>query len=324
MLHHEARDIGIVAGQHELREHAAHCLHRTDQVFQHIGVVNADLEHHAAGHTLGGIPPRPEIDLADAIAADVRLCIDELSERARVDPFPDPSELALAATLIADREHDARLAADGGDRSSVGDGIGDRLVEKHVLAGTRRSTRCFEMHVVRRRVDDRLDRVVAQNRLVTRCRPATVLGGESLAFFVRARVAGSDPQLARTLDRIREHVRPPAHADARDRQRVSGRASLRTDGRDGFARDSFVELEIATADAYPADAFAVDEDGATALHSGPPIYTGGEREADCMHRIERLRLRALRRGRPLVGGGADSLCRGRVHGVKTPTVHALD
>ena len=112
----------------------------------------------------GRVAPRAEVDLAEPVAADVRLGVDELAEHAVVDLLADPAELALAPALVAEREHDAGLAARLGDRAAVGDGVGDRLVEEDVLAGRRRRARRLEMHVVRRGVDDRLDRLVGQDR----------------------------------------------------------------------------------------------------------------------------------------------------------------
>ena len=77
-----------------------------------------------------------------------------------VDLRADPAEMALAAALIAERQHHARLAAGVGQRARVGDGIGDRLVQEHVLAGACRGARRLEVGVVRRGVDHRLDAAV--------------------------------------------------------------------------------------------------------------------------------------------------------------------
>ena len=59
-----------------------------------------------------------------------------------------------------------------------------------------------------------------------------------------------------------------------------GSCSLCADRLNGCSGHAFVELEIAAADAYAADTFAIDEDGATALHGGPPVHTRGKREPD--------------------------------------------
>src|SRR5207248_6306107 len=115
-----------------------------------------------------------------------------------------------------------------GKRARIGDGIGDRLVEKDMLARLRRGDRGFAMHRIRRGVDDRLDAAVVQYFLErTRC-AAAVLGGEFLALFRGAAVAGGDAELPRALDRISEHVRPPAHADARHLHLIDSAASLAT------------------------------------------------------------------------------------------------
>ena len=126
---------GIVAGQHQLRELPAHRLDRPDQVLQHVGVVDADLQHDAARHAGGLVAPGGQIDLAEPVAADVGLGVDELAERAGVDLLLHPAEVALAPALVAERQHHAGLAADLGDGAAVGDGVGDRLVEEDVLAG---------------------------------------------------------------------------------------------------------------------------------------------------------------------------------------------
>ena len=48
------------------------------------------------------------------------------------------------------------------DDPDIRDGVRDRLIEKHMLAGTRGSLCGFSMHIVGRRVDDRFDRAVFQ------------------------------------------------------------------------------------------------------------------------------------------------------------------
>ena len=66
--------------------------------------------------------------------------------------------MAFAPALIAEREHDAGLLTDARDGVAFSDGVGDRLFEEDVLAGVGRHADRLEMHVVGRRVDDRLDR----------------------------------------------------------------------------------------------------------------------------------------------------------------------
>jgi len=57
VLEDEARDVGVFAGQHQLDERAAHRFHRPHQVCEHVGVMDADLQHDASGHARGGVAP---------------------------------------------------------------------------------------------------------------------------------------------------------------------------------------------------------------------------------------------------------------------------
>ena len=57
VLHHEARDVRVVAGQHELGKPAVHGLDRTHQVFEHVGVMDADLQHDAPRHAFSRVTP---------------------------------------------------------------------------------------------------------------------------------------------------------------------------------------------------------------------------------------------------------------------------
>ena len=182
VLQHQARHVRIVAGQHELRELSAHRHDRPEQIFQHVGVVDADLQHDAARHAGGLVAPGGEIDLAEAVAADVGLGVDELAEPAGIDLLPDPAEVALAPALIAERQHHAGLAAGLRDGAAVGDGVGDRLVEEDVLAGGSGGAGGGQMHIVRRRVDDRLDLGIGQHRLVALCRAASYLAANVFRF----------------------------------------------------------------------------------------------------------------------------------------------
>src|ERR1039457_6111988 len=106
--------------------------------------MDADLQHHAARHARGRVTPRAEIELAEPVAADIGHGIDHLAEHAGVDLLPDPTEMAFPPALIAEREHDARLAAARGDLATVGNRIGDGLVEEDMLAGFRRHARGLE------------------------------------------------------------------------------------------------------------------------------------------------------------------------------------
>src|SRR5688572_28940458 len=74
-----------------------------------------------------------------------------------------------------------------------------------------------------------------------------------------------------------------------------------------LARELVVELPGGAGDADAAYAFAFDDDRVAALHCRPPLRTGGEREAEGVHRVERLPSRALRGRRALVRRGAHGL-----------------
>ena len=170
---------GLSPGKHELREAAAHRLDRSDQIFEHVAVMNADLQHDAARHAFGRIAPRAQVDLAQAIAADVRFGVDEPAEHAVLDLASNPAKLAFLAALVAEREHDTGLAACRGEAARVGDRVRDRLVQKDVLAGLRSLARRVEVHVVRRGIDDRLDRAVFEKRRVARSGPQLYLAANA-------------------------------------------------------------------------------------------------------------------------------------------------
>src|SRR5258705_227941 len=70
----------------------------------------------------------------------------ELADRPRVDLALQMPEVRLAPPLVAEREHHFRLAAGLGDGAAVRHSVGDRLVEKDVLAGLRCGARGFEVH----------------------------------------------------------------------------------------------------------------------------------------------------------------------------------
>src|ERR1017187_4727341 len=124
--------------------------------------------------------------------------------------------MTFPRALIAQGEHGAGLAATLGDLAAVGDRVGDWLVEEDMLTGFRRHARGFEMPVVWRRIDDGLDLRVFENGLIARRCAAAIFGGEGLALLFRARKASDPFDLAGTLDRVGQHVGPPAHANAGD------------------------------------------------------------------------------------------------------------
>ena len=84
----KAGHVRIVARQHKLDKVPAHRLHRTDQVSQHVGVVDADLQHHAARHAGGLVAPGREVELAEPVAANIGLGVDQGAEHAGVDLLP--------------------------------------------------------------------------------------------------------------------------------------------------------------------------------------------------------------------------------------------
>src|SRR5689334_11548707 len=64
--------------------------------------------------------------------------------------------------------------------------------------------------------------------------------------------------------------------------------------------NALVGLPVVARHAYPADAFAIDDHGAAALHRGPALGTGCEGKPERMIGVEVLPDRALGRGRALV------------------------
>src|SRR5262249_39112675 len=66
--------------------------------------------------------------------ADIGLGVDQPAEHAGIDLLPDPAEMAFAPPLIAERQNHARPAAGLGDGAAIRHLVGDRLVEKDVLA----------------------------------------------------------------------------------------------------------------------------------------------------------------------------------------------
>ena len=53
----QASDVRIVARQHKMRQGTRYAPHRTQQHFQHIDVMDADLQHHATRHPGRRIAP---------------------------------------------------------------------------------------------------------------------------------------------------------------------------------------------------------------------------------------------------------------------------
>src|SRR5258708_1531295 len=216
VLEHEARHVRVVARKHQPYELAAHRLYRPEQVLEDVCVVNADLQHDSSGHALGAVAPGREIDLAQAIAADVRLGIDQLAEYPFIYFLFNKAKMCVAAGLVSEREHGPGFTAGLGDGARLGDGVGDRLVEKDMLAGRRRGAGGLEVRGVRRGIDDRLYCPVGKNLLIGSGAAAAVFGCEPVLLFAGTREARGNRQFAGSLDRVRQYVRPPAHAETGD------------------------------------------------------------------------------------------------------------
>src|SRR5262249_41522548 len=135
---------------------------------QHVDVVNADLQHDAAGHARRTVTPRIQINLAESIAADIAFGLDQLAEATGVYLRFDPAEMVLAATLVSYRQYHTGLLAFPRDFLALMHRIGDWFLEKDVLAGLRRHAGGFEVSHVRRGVDDCLDARIREDRLVAR------------------------------------------------------------------------------------------------------------------------------------------------------------
>src|SRR4051795_7145686 len=121
--------------------------------------------------------------------------------------------MALPSTLVAERKHYTGLLAYPCDHPAFIHSIGDRLLEKDVLAGFCRHARGFQVSVIRCGVDYCLNARLFQDRLVARCRRAIVLCREGPALIVGTRKARYDLELVGTLHRISEHVRPPTYSN---------------------------------------------------------------------------------------------------------------
>ena len=105
----------------ELRNACAHRVDRAQQVLEDIGVVDADLQHDPARHARSGIAPGREVELSQAVAADVRFGVDQPAECPGVDLAAHPTEVALPAALIAESENHGCLIAGLRDRACVGE-----------------------------------------------------------------------------------------------------------------------------------------------------------------------------------------------------------
>ena len=188
VLEDQAGDVRVVARQHELHEAPADRLDRAEQVLEHVGVVDADLQHHAAGHAGGLVAPGVEVDLAQPVAADVGFRVHQLAELALDDLLLDQPEVGFAPPLVAEGENHLGIAARLGEGAGVGDRVGDRLVEKDMLACGRRGARRLQVRGIRRGVDDRLDALIAQYFFVGVGRACSCISPRTSAFLSAVRL----------------------------------------------------------------------------------------------------------------------------------------
>lgn len=95
---------------------------------------------------------------------------------------------------------------------------------------------------------------------------------------------------------------------------------------DGFHRclgDTQVSLPITATYSNATNTLAVDQDWHATLHGRPPVWTGSERKANRMARIEVLTGRTLGRSRASIRCSAHGLCRAGICCVETTTIHAF-
>ena len=175
---------GLSPGRTSCADRPLTALIGSHQIFEHVGVVDSDLQHHAAWHPLGGITPRRQIDLAQPVAADVGFGVHHAAELACVDLLSHPPEMALAAALISQRQHDACTAAACGQRPRIGNGVSDGLVQEHVLSRLCRRPGRFQMDAVGRGVDHGFDTPVLEHGFIAWRRIASVLGRKSMALLL--------------------------------------------------------------------------------------------------------------------------------------------
>ena len=78
----------------------------------------------------------------------------------------------------------------------------------------------LKMHMVRRGVDDRVDRIVGEKFVQTRRGIAIIFRGKRLAFVLGAGETGHDldPAVSAT-GRVGQNIGPPAQANGRNAQR---------------------------------------------------------------------------------------------------------
>src|SRR5258705_7046448 len=127
------------------------------------------------------------------------------------------------------------------------------------------------MHIVRRRVDDRLDLAIGQHHLVACGRPAAVFCCELISLFLGAGVAAENRKLARALDGVGQNIRPPSNPDAGHAQRTSTHDFRPPAGRDR----SFVVSSRTRPLAYYFQLSPIDSTAALAMRKSvsqsPPL-----------------------------------------------------
>ena len=109
MLQQQRRHIRVVTRQYQLRRLSTDRRDGAHQVFEHIDIVHANLQHHAAWHACCLITPRIEVDLAQAVTANVGFCVDQFAKHPSVDLLLDPAKLALSPALVAQGQNNAGL-----------------------------------------------------------------------------------------------------------------------------------------------------------------------------------------------------------------------
>src|SRR5262245_35724782 len=103
--------------------------------------------------------------------------------------------MALASALVAERKHHTSRRAYPCYLVGFTNPVGDRLVEKYVLAGLGRHSGGFEVHVVGRRVDDRFDVWILEDRVIAQGWNAAVFFRKCAALVFGPRKTRSDLKL---------------------------------------------------------------------------------------------------------------------------------
>src|SRR5438132_1314860 len=86
------------------RDSLAYRVDPPHQIRQHVRVVDANLQHDAARHAGRLIAPGAEIDLTEAVTADIGLGIDQSAQKPDFDLPLDPSKLTLPPPLVANAQ----------------------------------------------------------------------------------------------------------------------------------------------------------------------------------------------------------------------------